>query len=59
MKPDRVHIVPVNDIQPHNTIEETCNCNPRTEATSEGVLVIHNAFDGRSTDNGLGVRSIQ
>lgn len=39
----RVAVVPNGDEQPHSDFELTCNCNPRVE----GMILIHNAFDGR------------
>lgn len=49
-----VHIIPLDDEQPHNTETTTCRCNPRIEwahpVTGEPyaeALVIHNAFDCR------------
>ena len=44
---DRVHVLPLNDIQIHEEEGEHCNCNPRVESVGESRLVIHNAFDGR------------
>lgn len=40
-----VHIVPINDLQEHNTDNHICDCNP--ELDHENELVIHSAFDGR------------
>lgn len=41
-----VHILPLDDICPH--IESRhCLCKPRVEEESGGLLIIHNAYDGR------------
>lgn len=39
------HIVPTNDLEPHDIIGMLCACGPRIDWDRQ--LVIHNAFDGR------------
>lgn len=40
------HILPVNDLKEHE--EETdCHCEPTVEWHEGGLVVIHNAYDGR------------
>lgn len=45
-----VHVVPLNDLKPHDTSDKgnTCHCNPRViiEPDSD-IIVVHNSFDGR------------
>ena len=42
-----VHVVPVRDIERH-VLKQNCKCLPRTEsAPSGGLIIIHDAFDGR------------
>lgn len=43
-----VHIVPVDDMKPHEELGATCWCLPAVKTYENGnVLVIHNAMDGR------------
>jgi len=39
------HVVPINDIDEHDTEGNQCKCDPEIKILDE--LVIHNAFDGR------------
>lgn len=53
------HVVPCNDLKPHKefvsiywdilkqVVECRCACKPVIEYREEGILVIHNSFDGR------------
>ena len=47
------HVYPVGDILPHNTNGESCPCCPVIKAHDGegGVIVIHNAFDGREWES--------
>jgi hypothetical protein len=42
---ERVHVIPINDLRPH---EESlaCPCRPRRNVGQPNV-VVHNSFDGR------------
>lgn len=40
------HIIPVLDIEEHE-ISAECECNPQLEIGTKGMILIHNAFDGR------------
>lgn len=42
-----IHILPINDLEPHDEEGTTCKCEPRVEFAEGGMLVIHNAFDNR------------
>ena len=41
-----IHIIPVNDTKEHEE-ETTCHCNPRVDVVEGGMIVVHNAYDGR------------
>lgn len=41
-----VNVVPRDDLKPH-VESSTCMCKPRIEKYRNGVMVIHNAYDGR------------
>lgn len=45
---DDVHVLPVDDLKPHEE-NRLCPCRPSLErvAEADGVVVIHNSFDGR------------
>lgn len=46
------HIVPQNDIKPHDTSTETgakCACNPRIQVIGGVLVIIHNTYDDRET----------
>ena len=47
MEKDRWHIVPVNDLKPHNTNSEFCSCQPSVADSGHSVTITHNAYDGR------------
>ena len=42
-----IHVLPVNDLEPHDEEGTTCKCEPRVEFVEGGMLVVHNSFDGR------------
>jgi len=42
-----IHIIPVNDLKPHEEEGTACKCEPRVEFLEGGMLVIHNAYDNR------------
>ena len=44
-----IHILPINDIQPHEE-STTCHCNPTVEFLEGEGLVTHNSFDGRELE---------
>lgn len=42
------HIVPINDLEPHQEEGTTCKCEPKVIFPEGGdMLVVHNSFDGR------------
>lgn len=48
-----VHVLPVNDLKPHDE-SENCACKPKVKYTtpasiyrSRGRLIVHNSYDGR------------
>jgi len=41
-----LHVMPINDIKDH-TYSLTCDCNPTVTIEDKGLLVAHNAWDGR------------
>ena len=42
----RIHVIPVDDLKPH--IESSdCQCDPIEKVEAEGIIYVHNAFDGR------------
>lgn len=40
------HVLPVNDLKEHEE-SENCNCGPETEYYENGMVIIHNSYDGR------------
>ena len=42
-----IHILPVNDLKPHEEEGTACQCEPKIEFVEGEMLVIHNAFDHR------------
>jgi len=42
-----LHITPIKDLKEHEECS-TCHCCPRAEIVEGGILIIHNAYDGRS-----------
>lgn len=42
-----IHIWPVWDAKGHNTDSVECECGPKLDQMFDGVLVTHNAWDGR------------
>jgi len=44
---DDIHVVPVDDILPHDTEGTDCWCDPRIEVIGANLLIVHNSFDGR------------
>lgn len=40
------HVVPVNDTMEHVT-DGVCACAPRVERVADGVVIVHDAMDGR------------
>ena len=42
-----VHVIPVNDLRPHDENGFLCPCNPSVEQVGNGYVVIHNSWDGR------------
>lgn len=43
-----LHVVPINDIEEHETDSTTCWCVPQLIEESGEYILIHNAFDGRT-----------
>jgi antitoxin (DNA-binding transcriptional repressor) of toxin-antitoxin stability system len=48
-----VHTMPVADIYPH-TESRVCACGPAEERADDGLLVVHNSWDGREADEDEG-----
>lgn len=44
---DDLHVVPVEDLLPHNTDSHECACDPEIEVHGGKLIIIHNSFDGR------------
>ena len=42
-----LHVVPLNDLLPHDEDGTECMCDPVVEMHGGRLLVIHNAYDGR------------
>jgi hypothetical protein len=42
-----VHVYPTDDIMEHEVDGEPCACCPRVEAVGDGIVVMHDALDGR------------
>lgn len=42
-----IHVLPVDDLEPHDEEGTTCKCEPRVEFVEGGILVVHNSFDNR------------
>jgi len=42
-----IHVLPVNDLEPHDEDSTQCKCHPKVEFVEGGILVTHNAFDQR------------
>lgn len=45
----KYHVLPVNDIKPHNE-SMFCECAPKTIKDKNGFVIVHNSFDGREYD---------
>jgi len=43
---DGVHVIPLDDLVEHEQTT-TCICQPRVEFDAGGMLVVHDAADGR------------
>ena len=41
------HVLPINDIKPHEEEGTQCSCKPRLEIHNGEMIVIHNSFDHR------------
>lgn len=46
-----INVVPLNDIEEH-VEDTTCWCVPTIEESNGEIIVIHNAFDGRTLKEG-------
>lgn len=45
---EAVHAVPDNDVHPHGLDDDgQCACKPWLDDEADGLLWVHNAFDGR------------
>ena len=42
-----IHVLPIDDLEPHIESGTSCKCNPRVEIEEGELIVIHNAFDMR------------
>lgn len=43
---DQIHVVPVEDFEPHFFTDE-CHCKPKRHPETTSRIVVHNSFDGR------------
>lgn len=41
------HVYPVNDLKEHLTDGDSCHCDPETRVVENGILIVHNSYDGR------------
>ncbi|HYE68381.1 MAG TPA: hypothetical protein VEA58_07195 [Anaerovoracaceae bacterium] len=41
-----IHVLPINDLKPHEETT-TCHCEPNIIEESGELIVVHNSFDGR------------
>lgn len=44
-----LHVIPVNDIKPHEELS-TCHCGPRLIMENGEMILIHKSFDGREAN---------
>ncbi len=42
-----IHVLPIDDILPHEEKDTDCICDPEIEVHGAVLLIIHNSFDGR------------
>jgi hypothetical protein len=42
-----IHVLPINDLKPHEEEGTMCPCGPVVEWEHDEALVIHNSFDRR------------
>jgi hypothetical protein len=42
-----LHVYPKNDLHPHILDGTDCPCHPIVRVDGEGLLIIHNSWDGR------------
>lgn len=40
-------VLPIDDIEEHDTESTTCKCSPKVEFENGNMILIHDAFDGR------------
>ena len=45
------HVFPIGDIEEHDTTGTTCWCVPEIIEVYSEIIIIHNAFDGRTKEN--------
>ena len=43
-----LHVYPIDDIEEHNTDDTACWCVPEITEQYGQIIIIHNAFDGRT-----------
>jgi hypothetical protein len=43
-----LHVCPINDTEEHDTESTTCWCVPEITEEYGQIIIIHNAFDGRT-----------
>lgn len=46
-----VHVYPLGDLADHKTEGEACWCAPVTKREGLGFVVLHNALDGRASQD--------
>lgn len=44
---DDLHVIPLDDLLPHNEEGTECMCDPVIEVHGGRLIIIHNAYDGR------------
>ena len=42
-----IHVLPVNDLKPHEESGVGCPCKPRIEVVGADLIIVHNAWDNR------------
>jgi hypothetical protein len=44
---ETIHVVPVDDLVGHESVQDACACGPHVEFFPRGTVVVHHALDGR------------
>lgn len=51
MSKEDVHVFPLDDILPHNTDDSECMCDPEILVEGGALIIVHNSYDGRETND--------